>query len=232
MRISDLSVKPVIRVSSVNMEDVQKDCKEWADKIAGQYIPDLIIFIAKSGYLFAEPMAECFGCRMAGITAKRPASNTKDGLKGIIRLVPEKILLRLLSSAFMYKFHEKKQERSIEISAGYRLEKNNAHKKILIVDDSVDTGWTLLLVKKEVEKDFPSAIVKTAGYSVIEYSKQRISVDFHRYENMVILTATSRNSDEYDKFITQYEEWQNGIQNSVQNSGNTPDDKAFDERHR
>jgi hypoxanthine phosphoribosyltransferase len=81
------------------------------------------------------------------------------------------------------------------------------HKNILIVDDSVDTGWTLLQVEKEVKKDFPYAVIKTAGYSVIKYSRKRISVDFNRLEDTVVLTCTSRKSNEYNRFISDYEKW-------------------------
>lgn len=189
------------------MVDIQRDCREWAEEIANGFRPDLIIFIAKSGYLFAEPMSQYFHCSMADIVAKRPASAEKDKLRRIIRLIPEKIILRTISSALMYKFNEKKQERFVETSIRYNCEKKKKHDRILIVDDSVDTGWTLLQVRKEVENSFPAAIVRTAGYSVIEYSKNRISVDYYRYKNTVILTATSRRSAEYDKFISAYEKW-------------------------
>lgn len=196
---------PKIKIMSLPMKAVQKDCREWAGEIAKKETFDLIIFIAKSGYLFAEPMAAYFGCPMAGITAKRPASGAKDNLKGIIRLIPEKLVLKIISSPFMYRFHEKKRERVIEKSAGYYAERKKKHEKVLLVDDSVDTGWTLLQVEEEIKKDFPDAVVRTAGYCVIAYSKSKVSVDYCRYENTVILTATSRKSQEYGKFMEEYE---------------------------
>lgn len=112
MRRSGKKEVPKINIMSLSMEAVQKDCREWARKIADNYSPDLIIFIAKSGYLFAEPLADHFKCE-----------------------------------------------------------------------------------------------IKTAAYSVIDYSRNRISVDFFRYENVVILTAASRKSKEYDGFIAAYEKW-------------------------
>lgn len=75
------------------------------------------------------------------------------------------------------------------------------------MDDSVDTGWTLKCVYNVVGSNFPDAEIKTAGYSVIEYSEERICVDFYRYKNAIVLTATSRKSNQYKIFLEQYENW-------------------------
>ncbi len=195
---------------SMSREDVEKDCIEWAKEIASVYQPDLLIFIAKSGFLFAKPMVSVFGCQMAEIAASRPQSAAKDRAGGIIRHIPEKIILTILSSPFMYWFHEHKRERKIKVPGRLVQEAERPHHKILLVDDSVDTGWTIFHVKKIIRTYFPKAEVKTAGYALIEYSRKRVEVDFYRHKNKVILTATSRKSKQYDGFIRDYEEWEKG----------------------
>ncbi len=196
-----------IKTCTKSMESVIQDCEEWTREIARTYQPDLIVFIAKSGFLFAKPMAEYFDCNMADILVSRPASRTKDKLKTFINLVPDKVILRILKMPLMYKFNDKKREREIKVSERYEWERHNVHKKILIVDDSVDTGWTLQCVQKVVRESFPDAIIKTASYAVIEYSSMRVSVDYYRYKNVIVLTATSRKSGQYDMFLKQYEVW-------------------------
>lgn len=196
-----------IKTCTKSMESVIQDCEEWTREIARTYQPDLIVFIAKSGFLFAKPMAEYFDCNMADILVSRPASRTKDKLKTFINLVPDKVILRILKMPLMYKFNDKKREREIKVSERYEWERHNVHKKILIVDDSVDTGWTLQCVQKVVRESFPDAIIKTASYAVIEYSSMRVSVDYYRYKNVIVLTATSRKSGQHDMFLKQYEVW-------------------------
>jgi hypoxanthine phosphoribosyltransferase len=202
----DMGNSKVVTISR-SMQEIQNDCKIWATEIEKSYIPDLIVFIAKSGYLFAKSFADYFNCDMVDVLAKRPANGTKDGLKSIMKLVPEKLVLKIVSSPLMYKYNENKKDRCIELSQRYYYETNKNHKNILIIDDSVDTGWTLLQVENMVKKDFPNAVIKTASYSVIEYSQKRISVDYERMKNTVVLTCTSRKSKEYDKFINDYEKW-------------------------
>lgn len=189
------------------MKSVISDCEGWAKEIGESYKPDLIVFIAKSGFLFAKPIADYFDCAMVDILVSRPASKTKDKLKKIIEIIPNIIILNILKMPIMYKFNEKKKERNIKISERYKSEKQKIHRKILIVDDSVDTGWTLQCVYKVVSDNFPNAIVKTAAYTVIDYSKDRVSVDYFRYRNTIVLTATSRKSNQYNKFLEQYEVW-------------------------
>lgn len=189
------------------MENIINDCKEWAEEIGESFQPDLIVFIAKSGFLFAKPMAEHFDCAMVDIIVSRPASKTKDKLKKIIKLIPKSIILFILKRPFMYKLNDKEKERKITITERYENEKRKKHEKILIVDDSVDTGWTMRHVNKIVKENFPNAIIKISAYVVIDYSAGKVNVDYYRYRNKIILTATSRASNQYETFLGQYVAW-------------------------
>ena len=192
-----------IMTLSKPMQEIVPDCENWANEISKTFVPDLIVYIAKSGFLFAKPMSEVLKCPMVDIIANRPSNRGKDRTKKIIEHLPEKIVLFMLKSPFVYLFHEIKKEREICITPRYKAEAAKEHKRILIVDDSVDTGHTLYGVVKQVEDDFPGAEIKTAGYSVIAYSRKRINVDYYRYENVIIL----RKSSEYGKFLHLYNEW-------------------------
>ena len=196
-----------IETLSKSIQEISSDCENWANEISKTFAPDLIVFIAKSGFLFARPLAEVMKCPMVDITATRPSNKGKDKAKRIIEHIPEKIIMLMLKSPFMYLFHEMKKEREICITPRYKGEVAKEHKRILIVDDSVDTGHTLCGVVERVKTDFPKAEIKTAGYSVIAYSRRRIKVDYCRYENVIVLTATSRRSNEYGKFLNLYQEW-------------------------
>lgn len=204
-------------VSVKSAREIQIDCVAWAKEIEKVFSPNLIVFIAKSGFLFARPLAEYFHCDMADLVASRPASNGKDFLRPIIKLIPQKVLLALLSSPMMYRFNEKKSTRNITVTERYKAAKHNTYDRLLIVDDSADTGWTIKAVLETIQHDFPGATIKIACYSVVDNSKKRIKVDFWRYENAVILTATSRRSAEYSDFLNEYMSWSKGRSAGIQN---------------
>ena len=77
----------------------------------------------------------------------------------------------------------------------------------MIIDDSADTGWTLVEVKEEVKKLFPNSEIRIGCYCEIDYCKNRIKVDYSRYRNTIVLTATSRYSPEHSMFISELCEW-------------------------
>lgn len=192
--------------------DIEEDCKLWASEIKKSYCPELIVFVAKSGYIFAKPMAEVFGCEMVDIVASRPKTNAKDKSKGLIKKIPASIVLSIISSPFMYKLNEKKSERNVEVSPELKKysDYENIH-KILVVDDSIDTGWTIIAVVEKLKEMFDNDDIKVATYSLIEISEKRCQVDYYRKKNEVILTATSRHSDEYDDFVNDYLTWKNSF---------------------
>ena len=79
--------------------------------------------------------------------------------------------------------------------------------RILIVDDSTDTGWSLVAVKNELRKRAVSAEIRTASYCVIDFSKNRVDVEYSRYRNTIVVTATSRYSKENGEFMKELNSW-------------------------
>ena len=189
------------------MATIQNDCRLWAQSIADSYHPDLVVFLAKSGFLFAQPMAEEFGCPMVDIAVSRPDNGAKDAIREKTPWAPKWLLALALSSKAGYMKHERDGER--EMQAGKRLENLalSDFKNILIVDDSVDTGWSMLRVQKYLAEVAPESDIRIASYCVIDMSKERVHVDYSRFHNTIAMTATSRFSPEHDGFLRAYEEW-------------------------
>ena len=44
----------------LSKKDLEVQCKDWAEKIKKEYQPDLIVYVAKAGYLIARPMKNVF----------------------------------------------------------------------------------------------------------------------------------------------------------------------------
>lgn len=187
--------------------EIAAHCTEWAQEIERDFKPDLVLFIATSGFLFAKPMAKQFGCDIVDIRVSRIGNKIKDRLKSLIKCIPQKIILALVSSQLKYYFNDKKCERTVQITPRYQAAVRHLYKKILIVDDAVDTGWTMNTIKEKVKKDFPAAEIKTAAYMVSDFSGKHIKIDFWKYKNEIVLNPTSRKIEGYQEYIDSYKAW-------------------------
>lgn len=186
---------------------IQNDCKLWARKIRETYKPDLVVFLAKSGFMFAEPMAKELGCIMVDISVSRPDNGMKDSIRKKTPWLPKWLLSIALSSSFGYKAHEEDSNREVVVGKALReLDMSKFH-RILVVDDSIDTGWSMLRALDYLREAAPESTIKVASYCVIDLSESRVKTDFWRYKNTIVMTATSRFSPEYQSFIDDYTSW-------------------------
>lgn len=191
--------------------EVQIDCVSWALEIAKSYIPDLVVFVAKSGFLFAQPLAECFDCEMIDVVVSRPSNGKKDAIAKMIPWLPRPILAMALKSKALYGYHDSNSHRDLILTGRFDGLDISSYKRILVVDDSVDTGWSMLEAVAAVrERASQSADVRVASYCLMAQSESRISVDYYRYKDTIVVTATSRYSNEYHAFLDSYSQWIDG----------------------
>lgn len=204
-----------ICVFSKNMWEINSDCKNWAAEIGAAYQPDVVIFLAKSGFLFAKPLAEYFGCEMADIAVSRPSNGGKDKIRKYIPKIPRFILYFALKSKFIYGYHNKNNEREVRITKRFEDLDFSKYQRILLVDDSIDTGWSIQRVLELLRKKAAHCEIKIAGYCVIGMSEERVKTDFFRYKDTIVVTATSRYSSEYQSFLKEYESWNGEHENQA-----------------
>lgn len=196
-----------MKVCVQSYEQTRESCIEWAQEIEKSFVPDLIVFLAKSGFMYAEPIAEYFGCALADIKVSRSAVKKTALLDGFVKYVPRKIWLCMLSSPLMFMLNEREAKRYLEVTPRYISTTKGNYNRILVVDDSVDTGWSMRCILDRIAADFPGAEVKTAAYTVFQYSKNRVHVDYNVLCDQVIFNATSRRSEENAVFLSSYQKW-------------------------
>ena len=109
----------------------------------------------------------------------------------------------------MYSFNDKHTERIFIPGRKFQRINLRDYKKILIVDDSADTGLSLLKAKHEIQKLTPESEIKIFCYCVISLSEKRIDVDYFKYRDTIVITGTSRYSDEHEAFLDELERWKN-----------------------
>lgn len=189
----------------LSIKDLEKKCTDWAVEIASQYQPDLLIYVAKAGYLVAKPMQEIYKVPLVGISATREGNSLKEFVGPLVSHLPNFIRNLLISVELKSGTHQKNTERRIKYHEGLKAVKMQRIGKILIIDDSVDTGYSMRQVANSIRSIFPSADVKIAALNVWDKSESVIHTDYALYRNTIIKAPMSKDSVEYKKFVDIYE---------------------------
>lgn len=145
------------------------------------FIPDLILSIRTGGLYVGEKMFA--DVRHESVTLQRPSTKAKRApVKKIIRLLPRPVLdlLRIAESWWLENKKHTKQP------ASFILPPMQDAQNILIVDDAVDSGATLLAVVEAVRTDMPGAEVRSAVITQTTLSPM-ITPDYTLYNNRTLI---------------------------------------------
>ena len=84
-------------------------------------------------------------------------------------------------------------------------DKYKQRKRILLVDDSVDTGNTIKKCENKLSEIFPSSDIVTASYNTM--STSIIYPDYYLYKDTMIRGPWSSDSKKSRQYIKKYNEW-------------------------
>lgn len=185
----------------MSTEDMISYAKQLVTKI--DFNPDLVVFIAKGSYQIGEVLAESFCVPLVEITAKRFGDSKKDFIKPILRCLPSKIKFFLRKVEIKLNVHNNSSDRSVKLVIPDSMKKFK-YKKIILVDDSVDTGHSILAATNKLLEVYPNAEVKVAAFNVFDSSKQLVDVSYSLFENKMLLGPWSKDSKEYQSFLATY----------------------------
>lgn len=188
----------------LSRKDIEEQCKDWAKEIQKSYQPDLIVYVAKAGYLIGREMKDVFNVPLVGISATREGNALKEVIGPIISRMPNCVRNILISLELKSDTHSKNAERKIHYHEGLKKMKSSNIQSILVVDDSVDTGHSMKQVVDAIHSLFGDVEIKIAGLNVWDKSRSIIDSDFALYKNTVIKTPMSKDSKEYKDFMQIY----------------------------
>lgn len=188
----------------LSRKDIEKQCKDWANEIKKSYQPDLIVYVAKAGYLIGREMKDVFNVPLVGISATREGNALKEVVGPIVSRMPNFVRNILISLELKSDTHSKNTERQIHFHEGLDKLKSSNIQNILVVDDSVDTGHSMKQVVDAIHSLFGDVEIKIAGLNVWDKSRSIIDSDFALYKNTVIKSPMSKDSKEYKDFMRIY----------------------------
>lgn len=193
----------------LSYSELNKQCLAWCGEME-EYSPQLVLFIAKAGYPIGRVIADYFGAPLLGVGAEREGGRLKKLVSPLFRVMPNAVRNYLIGKELSSGFHAKHTERHITFESDLEpyIEKGL---RVLLVDDSVDTGITLLRVKEEAEK-LLGCSVRTAALNVWDKSADVIRVDHALYRNTIIKSPMSKDSREYQRFLDEYEKYLAGVE--------------------
>lgn len=191
----------------MSLENVKEISNKLYQKIMNdKYDYDLVIFIAKGSYPIGIELSKLANVPLLEIKATRKGGKLKKIIKPLFRFIPKKILIKLRKKEMNSEYHEKNQDRNVKFD--YKIYENYLNcQKILLVDDSIDSGYSIMETKKEIEKFFKKSKVKIAVFNCM--NKSIIKPDYMIYENKMICGPWSNDSKYYGKFLKEYNNWKN-----------------------
>ncbi|MRX82333.1 phosphoribosyltransferase [Eggerthella guodeyinii] len=197
-----------MRFIEYSVESLLAESRKLASLVGAEYEPDAIAYLAKGGYLIGGTFSRFFDAPLIEMAATRSGDPAKRVVASVLQSLPKGIK-RLMREIEAYARIKEKADpavdsRSIEITGRYPVPKKA--KRVLIVDDSVDTGASLLLAMGLIRQAFPNAEIRSTAINVFTASQKAVNVDWALYENVLLSTPASKDNREYEKFKALYAE--------------------------
>jgi len=181
-----------MQVITLNSELFSLKCHELISKV--DFNPDLVIGILNGGGFVLDEIKTKynFESNNFGLVKYKRYNKLKNNpiVNFLIRLLPYKVSnwVRNIESNIAKKSIvtlNLSELSNIEIDLNFTANLDRTISSILIIDDAIDTGRTIFIVKNNLSKLFPKAIIKTAVISwTLEMSI--IKPDYHIFKNVLV----------------------------------------------
>ncbi|PGT18404.1 MULTISPECIES: phosphoribosyltransferase [Bacillus cereus group] len=189
----------------LSIRNLEIESKKLAVKIEKEFQPDVVIFIAKGSFLIGQTISEYLRVPLLEIHAVRKGNKLKEFIKPVIKIIPKSLKEYLRRKEIQSGVHNQNIDREIYFDKSkYEMGKIN---KILVVDDSVDTGHTANQVVKYLGNIYSETEIKFASLNYFKDSVNIFSVDYSLYEDYILIGPWSNDSKYNKEFIGLYDQW-------------------------
>lgn len=155
------------KVLTLHPKEFAETCIRLAEE-AGAFAPEIIVGVLTGGGEVGRILKERFPDTIYfEVHLHRSGTKRKRNLRPLLRLLPTKVANRLRvfeSKRLENRNHSTKSVSLPESLCAYIREHDSA--RVLIVDDAVDSGHTLLSVVEAVKKLSPTTEIRTAVLTV------------------------------------------------------------------
>lgn len=190
------------KIEDINLSKLKEYSIMLAQKVGESgYIPEHVLYLERVGLFPGCEIAKYFGCTISGIAASRSGTSVKSRLKIVLRYLPRSVTHFLRNLEIKSNIHGINKERNVYVEG----EMPPKGKKLLVVDDALDTGYSL-----KAAVDF----LMTQGYAVDNIMTAVITTtqenpvwcpDISLFDQVIFAFPWSYDSKEYDQTWTLYE---------------------------
>ncbi len=187
-----------MKVINLYGESFVKTCKDLATQInnSGEVFDVVVGIQTGGGYVAREVYKtlkeQSINATYVEVKIQRGSTRAKEvsHVKTILRKLPEFILnfLRILEVEFLElkaKFIKPVRHGEISFASEVGQLLSEGGKNILLIDDCIDTGYTIKAIKDYIEENFLNNKVKTAVVT-IAHRKPIIKVDYKLFNRVLI----------------------------------------------
>lgn len=192
-----------MRYIELSIEDVRDRSKRLAEIISADFKPDVVVFIAKGSYLIGYEMSKIYKVPLVEIFAERKGNKIKHFVSPILKYIPRDLKNYLRKKELDSGFHSKSVARNVHLTKGRNTLEQSNH--ILIVDDSVDSGFTVKEVFQYLKTHLNNENIKVAAFNYFDESSEIFQIDYYLYRNAIIQGPWSKDSKYYKVFQSKYE---------------------------
>lgn len=185
-------------------ENTREESRKLVQKIKKDFIPEIVIFVAKGSYYIGDEIAKYFNIPLIEIRAERQKGKLKQIVAPLLKIIPSSIKKILREFEVKSNTHKKNSERKVSLEEKY-LKELIKYKKVLLVDDSIDTGNTIKQIVDYLKKY--NLEIKIAGLNIFSLSEEVIKIDYYNYKDTLLNGPWSNDSRYYDKFIGDYKKY-------------------------
>lgn len=158
------------------------------------FLPDVVLGIATGGAIVADHIDPSLECLRLTCTSQRPGTRVKSGLpglRGLIRRLPLGIAdaIRLAEDWLGVRTIKSAVPRILgtELDSQATIIRENGLKRILVVDDAVDSGMTLASVVMTIKKLIPDDVeVRTLAITRTREETQSLIVPDYFFFDRVL----------------------------------------------
>lgn len=171
------------------------------------YRPDCVAYLARGGWAIGKAISEHFGAPLIELSAHRSGNAAKERSASLLARLPRSIRRALREWEMKKRLsgdNGETQRKSVRLTERYDAPADA--RRILLVDDSADTGSSLAAACEKLSDMFPGADVRTAVLNIFPRAKSAARIDWYMYESSLLCLPSSKDNAEYPLFVRKYEE--------------------------
>lgn len=182
-----------MKVFTADNERFSDLCRRLSDMVLeGWGKPDIVIGIRNGGGYVAAEMMWLFPDSLLGFAvSRRPSTGGKERsgmLKRILGIIPRWLLdmMRIVEARYLTRFGDSERRIGFDIPPEILTAMKVRGKKILVVDDAVDSGYTLEKVLSALKEMAPDGDIRSAVITVTTVDPV-VLPDFTVFNNRVLV---------------------------------------------